>query len=85
MSSLLRRVLRIEPSISLGQWAYDRAANNWQAIILFFGGGGGLTYLAVITEWTSAWGPIVGRCLLCGRLLGAGALVGARRDQSAQF
>jgi hypothetical protein len=51
------RLLRIEPGISIGQWAYDRIANNWDRLLAVFIAGGGMTYLAAITDWMKAWGP----------------------------
>jgi hypothetical protein len=58
MFSLLRRILRIEPGVTLGQWIYDRFANNWQSIIALFLGLGGMSYLAAVTDWLRAWGPV---------------------------
>ncbi len=55
--NFLLRVFKIEPGITLGQWAYDRVSNNWDKIIAIFVGGGGMTYLAAITEWIKVWGP----------------------------
>lgn len=52
------RVVRWEPGISLGQWIYDRIANNWDRLVALFVGAGGMSYLASITEWLKAWGPV---------------------------
>lgn len=52
------RILRIEPGVSLGQWAYDRIANNWDRFVAAFIAGGGMTYLASITDWMAKWGPL---------------------------
>lgn len=57
MANVLQRVLRIEPGVSLGQWLYDRIANNWDRLVALFVAGGGMTYLANITTWIKAWGP----------------------------
>ena len=57
MPEWLRRLLRVEPGISLAQWVFDRISNNWERIIAAFVAGGGMTYLASITEWIKAWGP----------------------------
>ena len=54
----LQRLLRIEPGISLGQWAYDRATENWERIVALFVAGGGMSYLASITEAVRPWGPL---------------------------
>ena len=58
MPEWLRKLLRIEPGISLAQWAYDRIANNWDRLVAVFIAAGGMTYLAHITEWMAAWGPV---------------------------
>ncbi len=57
MREWINRLLRIEPGISLGQWAYDRIANNWERIVAAFIAGGGMSYLASITDWMAKWGP----------------------------
>lgn len=49
------RILRIEPGISLFQWAYDRIANNWAALLTLLGASG-MSLLAAITDWTRAYG-----------------------------
>ncbi|MEP2757862.1 hypothetical protein [Parvibaculum sp.] len=53
----LQRALKIEPGISLGQWIWDRIANNGQTIITLLGGGL-MTYLAAVTDWLEPWGPV---------------------------
>jgi hypothetical protein len=58
MGKLLRRVLRWEPGITLGQWLYDRIANNAGAIIAYVGGGGLMYYLGSITAWAHDFGPL---------------------------
>jgi hypothetical protein len=52
------RLLRIEPGISLTQWGYDRIASNWDRLAAAFIGGGGMSYLAAVTDWMAAWGPL---------------------------
>lgn len=54
----LQTILKIEPGISLAQWAYDRVSGNWQSIVAVFFGGGGMSYLASATEWLQPWGPV---------------------------
>jgi hypothetical protein len=58
MPNLLQRALRIEPGITLGQWVYDRIANNWDRLLALFVAGGGMSFLASITQWVEAWGPV---------------------------
>ncbi|WP_072372688.1 hypothetical protein [Hyphomicrobium sp. NDB2Meth4] len=58
MASWWERLLRIEPGISIGQWVYDRVANNWDRLGAAFLAGGGMSYLASITDWMVAWGPL---------------------------
>jgi hypothetical protein len=58
MPRWLQRLLRYEPGISLAQWIYDKIAGNWPALVAMVAGGGGMAYLAAITEWLNAWGPI---------------------------
>ena len=55
--SLWERIAHLEPGITVGQWIYDRITNNWPWIVAIFGGGG-MTYLASISEWLSQWGPV---------------------------
>lgn len=57
-TSPVQRLLRIEPGISLGQWAYDRVSGNWDRVAALFLGGGGMTYLAGVTDWVWPWGPV---------------------------
>lgn len=54
----LYQLLRIEPGLSLVQWVYDRIANNWDRIATAFIAGGGMSYLAAITDWSKAWGAV---------------------------
>lgn len=54
---LLRRILRIEPGIALGQWLYDTIAANWPRLVTLFVAAGGMTYLSAITDWAAALGP----------------------------
>ncbi len=56
--SLWKRIVRYEPGISLAQWLYDRIANNWDRLLAAFIAGGGMSYLASITGWMAAWGPL---------------------------
>lgn len=57
----LKRLLRIEPGISLAQWAYDKYA----AATLSLGAGGLVSYLAAITDWMKPWGPLgLGMCFV---------------------
>jgi hypothetical protein len=55
--AFLRKILRIEPGVSLAQWVYDTIAANWPRLVALFVAGGGMTYLSAITEWTQAIGP----------------------------
>ncbi|WP_457091764.1 hypothetical protein [Microvirga sp. P5_D2] len=55
-SGPFRRILKLEPGISLGWWLYERVANNWERLVAIFVGAGGMAYLASITDWVSAWG-----------------------------
>jgi hypothetical protein len=56
-AGIVSRILKIEPGISLGQWAYDRISHNWDRIGTAFVGAGGMSYLASITDWLAPWGP----------------------------
>ena len=51
------RLLRIEPGISLYQWASDRIWNNWERLALLSLGSGSLT-LAAVKDWVWNVGPI---------------------------
>lgn len=55
---LLQRILKIEPGISLGQWAFDKVIGNWERVSALFVAGGGMSYLAFITEAVRPWGPL---------------------------
>jgi hypothetical protein len=57
MANTLQKIFRIEPGVTLGQWVYDRIANNWERLVAIFVAGGGMTYLANITAWIKALGP----------------------------
>src|SRR5689334_3123324 len=57
-SNLIANLIRIEPGISLGQWAFDRVSNNWDRLAALFVGGGGMSYLASITDWVKSYGPV---------------------------
>jgi hypothetical protein len=57
MWSFLKKILRIEPAVTLSQWIYDRAANNLAWLSSTFGGAV-IGYAASITEWLKPWGPI---------------------------
>lgn len=53
----LQRLLKIEPGISLVQWAYDRVTNN--ATLFTSVLGGAVMYaLGLITDWVRAMGPM---------------------------
>lgn len=56
--SWMQRALRIEPGISLAQWAIDRVTSNWPVLSSAFVAGGGMSYLATLTAWASAAGPL---------------------------
>jgi hypothetical protein len=56
--TLYERFTRLDTDVSLSQWAYDRIAGNWQTLVAVFVAGGGMTYLAAITDWAHAWGPL---------------------------
>lgn len=55
--SWLERVARIEPGITVGQWLYDRVANNWQWILPLLGGSG-MSYLASVSSWLNSYGSV---------------------------
>lgn len=81
IARFISRVLKIEPGITVGQWAYDRIANNWGWIVALFGSGG-MTYLATITEWLKPWGPIAYGAIALSTVIIGGlvyALVGTVR------
>ncbi len=87
---LLARLFKIEPGVTLGQWLYDRITNNWAWLLAVFGGGG-MSYLAAVSEWIKPWGPIgygtVGliAALLIYLILTHGyAAVGKARERNAQ-
>jgi hypothetical protein len=87
---VLARLFKIEPGISLGQWLYDRITNNWTWLVAIFGGGG-LSYLAAISEWIKPWGLVgygaVGlvAALLIYLVLTTGyAAIGKARERNAQ-
>jgi hypothetical protein len=69
MSTFLSRILRIEPGVTLGQWIYDRLANNWPLLSSTLGGGAVIVYTASITEWLKPWGPIAYATLGLGAAL----------------
>lgn len=50
------RALKIEPGISLAQWAYDRVARNWQWLVSG-GGGAGMAYLSAGAAVVNQYGP----------------------------
>ncbi len=56
--NFLLRLFHIESGISLGQWAYDRIANNWQSLVAIFVGLGGMSYLASISQAIAEVGPV---------------------------
>ena len=86
----ISRIFKIEPGVTLGQWVYDRIANNWTWIIGLFGGSG-MSYLASISEWIKPWGAVgygsvgLASFLLIYLILTYGyAAVGKARERSAQ-
>lgn len=56
MPKWLERLFRIEPGISLYQWAVDRITGNWDRL-LNIAGASVMTYLGAITDWVRDWGP----------------------------
>jgi hypothetical protein len=87
---LLSRLFKIEPGVTLGQWVYDRITNNWVWLVAAFGGGG-MSYLAAISEWIKPWGPVgygaagLGFGLLIYLIVTYGyAAVGRARERNAQ-
>ena len=54
---LVRRILKLDSPITVGQWIYDRLSGNWVLIVSLLGGVS-MTYLAKITEWIRPWGPV---------------------------
>jgi hypothetical protein len=56
--SWYQRILKIEPGVSLGQWAVDRVASNWAALVAIFGFGGGGMSFAAVTEPLQHWSPL---------------------------
>lgn len=52
-----QRLLKIEPGVSLSQWAADRIYNNWERLALLSVGGGTMTY-AAIKDWVWNLGPL---------------------------
>ncbi len=90
MGGFFKRIFKIEPEITLGQWAYDRITNNWIWIVSIIGGGG-LSYLATITAWIKPWGPVgygavgLATALVIYLILSFGySFIGRARERSAQ-
>ncbi len=54
----IRRLLKIEPGISLTQWAWDKIPETWRTPITGSVVGAGMSYLASITDWVQSWGPL---------------------------
>lgn len=66
MTPIINRILKVEPGVSLGQWCYDRVTNNFAILTTIFIGAGGMSVLAIFTQWAKAWGPlVVGAIGLC--------------------
>ena len=77
--NILQRILRIEPSVALGQWVYERIVNNWSLLTALFLGGGGMSYLASISEIITPFGPVgIGGIGLISALLAWVGLAWAR-------
>jgi hypothetical protein len=55
--SVWRRLMRFEPDVTIGQWIYDRIANNWPWLLATVGGSA-MSYLASISKWIEPWGPV---------------------------
>jgi hypothetical protein len=53
-----RRLLSGATALSNSQWIVDKLTTNWAAIIAVIGGGGGMSYLASVTDWHATWGPV---------------------------
>ena len=58
MTNLLKRALRIEPGISMLQWIYASGIWLWTVALPAVASGGVMSYLASITDWMSAVGPL---------------------------
>ncbi len=56
--NILQKILQIQPGIALGQWGYERIVNNWSLLTALFVGGGGMSYLASISEIIAPFGPV---------------------------
>lgn len=70
--SFLKKLLRVEPGISLIQWAYDITASNWDKFLVVFVAAGGMSFLTYITEALRVYSPASwGFAGLLGLLIGA--------------
>jgi hypothetical protein len=69
----LRRFFRIETGVSVPQAILDYFAGKWIELTVVFGGGG-MSYLASITNWLRPWGPVAwgGIFILTSLLIGLG-------------
>lgn len=57
--SIFRRMLRLDPNLSLPQAVFDKSLDMAPIWIPALLGSSAMTYLAHITEWMSKWGPII--------------------------
>jgi len=65
MLGFFRKILRLEPGISLGQWLWDKIGNNWTWLLSLLSAGG-MTYLAALNRLVKAIRPYFmgSRCLI---------------------
>ena len=79
---------RLKRSIQvLWAWGWDWVIDHWPTLIVTIVGGGGMTYLATVSQWLNAYGPVAwGAAALVGLLASAAIywLVALARLKSAQ-
>ena len=54
----IRRLLKIEPGISLGQWVWDKTPESWRNLVTGSVAAADMSYLASISAWVRPWGPV---------------------------
>jgi hypothetical protein len=57
MGNFIRRLLKLDSPITVGQWCWDRVSGNW-ATLAALAGGAGMSYLAAISTWLKPYAPI---------------------------